>query len=179
MELRPDLVVARLRLATYLLESGGAAEALPMLKKALKYDANSVTAHLSLGDAYRLTGDYQKAKQEFEWVKTRDASMPEVHYNLGLLYLFAPQVTGMNKKQQVEAAIAAFNRFKELRPKSESSDVDQLLSRANLKKAEIDAIEAANRPQPVPVPTPAPAAGAAGGSAAEGGAGGGAAGTGG
>jgi Tfp pilus assembly protein PilF len=161
LELRPDLVVARIRLATYLLESGGATEALPMLQQAIKYDSDNVAAHLALGDAYRLTGDFSKAKNEFDWVKGKDANMPEVHYNLGLLYLFAPKgaIQGMKEKQQIEAAIASFTKFKELKSKSGGGDVEELLKQANYKKAEIEAIEQAKQPQPVvPAPAPDPAA---------------------
>ncbi len=152
LELRPDLVVPRLRLATRLLESGGADEALPMLRTALKYDADNLNAHLSLGDAYRLTGQYSAARQEFEWVKTRDSSLAEVHYNLGLIYMFAPQLPGMKKRQQVKAAIAAFTKYKDMKGKAaEESDVDDLLAQAKLKKDELDALEAASKPKPVPV----------------------------
>lgn len=160
LELRPDLTTARIKLATYLLESGGATEALPLLQQALKYDRRNVPAHLALGDAYRLTGQYMKAKAEFEWVGRQDGSMAEVHYNLGLLYMFAPKgaITGLQEKQQVDAAIASFNKFKELSSKTAGEDVDELLKQANLKKAEIEALEKANQPvQPVPVPTPDPA----------------------
>jgi len=167
LELRPDLVVARLRLATYLLESGGAQEALPMLQTAIRYDADNVAAHLGLGDAYRLTGQYADAKKEFEWVKGKNANMPQVHYDLGLLYLFAPSIPGMTKKQQVLAAIKAFEKFKELSPTHEQTDVEELLNQANLKKSEIEALEKAKNPQPVtapvapggaqPAPQPAPA----------------------
>ncbi|HZO14195.1 MAG TPA: tetratricopeptide repeat protein [Polyangiaceae bacterium] len=156
LQLRPDIVVARLRFSTYLLESGGAIEALPILQRTVQYDPQNLDAHLSLGDAYRLTGDFQKAKQEFDWVRTKNANLPEVYYNLGLLYLFAPSVPGFNKMQQVQAAIGQFNKFKELRGKgAEQSDVDELLQRANLKKAEIEALEKAKK---APPPVPAPAA---------------------
>lgn len=159
LELRPDFTVARVKLATYLLESGDAEEAMPMLRQALKYDNRNLPAHLALGDAYRLTGEYKKAKAEFEWVSRQDSSMAEVHYNLGLLYMFAPKgsFAGMKEKQQVNAAIKAFNKFKELSPKTQESDVEELLKQANLKKAEIEALEKANQPvTPVPMPAPAP-----------------------
>ncbi|MCA9624944.1 MAG: tetratricopeptide repeat protein [Myxococcales bacterium] len=161
LELRPDLVVARLRLATYLLESGGAAEALPMLQMAVNYDSDNLNAHLGLGDAYRLTSQFAEAEKEFNWVKAKNANLPEVHYNLGLLYLFAPSVPGKTKKQQILAAIEALEKFKELSPAHESTDVGELLNQANLKKSEIEAIEKAKNPQPVPAPVPAPADGAA------------------
>jgi Tfp pilus assembly protein PilF len=156
IELRPDLVVARLRYATYLLESGGATAALPVLQKTVTYAPDSLDAHLSLGDAYRLTGDYGKAKQEFDWVRKKDSSLAEVHYNFGLLYLFAPKLAGMSKKKQVLAAIKSFNKFKDLKGKAaDDTDVGELLQRANLKKAEIDALEKAKNPKAVKTPPPA------------------------
>ncbi len=161
LTLRPDLVVARLKLATFLLESGGAQEALPMLQTAIRYDADNLAAHLGLGDAYRLTGQYAQAKQEFEWVRGKDANLPQVHYNFGLLYLFAPSIPGMTEKAKVQAAIKSFEKFKDLSSKTERSDVDELLNQANLKLSEIEAIEKAKNPQPVkpaqPAPAPAPA----------------------
>ena len=75
LEARPDLVVPRLRYATYLLESGGVGDAIPILQKALQYDSNNVAAHLSLGDAYRLKGDYTKARQEFDWVQRQNPGL--------------------------------------------------------------------------------------------------------
>lgn len=170
MALRPDVVVARLKVATFLLESGAAAEALPVLLLTLKYDNENIAAHLSLGDAYRLTGDYEKALQEFNYVKQRSPNAPEVHFNLGLLYLFAPKMNGMTERQKVEAAIASLNKFKELRRKTDPSDVDALLRRANLKKIELDALAAAKKasqaPPPPPPPPPATAAPSSAASAA-------------
>lgn len=155
LELRPDMVSARLRLATYLLEAGDATEALPLLQKAVKYDAGNLAAHLSLGDAYRLTGAYPQALKEFEWVRERDSSLAPVHYNLGLLYLFAPSIPGMKPLKQVEAATASLKRYEELRKKTDP-DVSELLSRAKLKKAEIEATIKASQPQPKPKPKPKP-----------------------
>jgi Tfp pilus assembly protein PilF len=165
LDLRPDMVSARLKLATFLLESGGAQEALPMLQTALRYDSDNLPAHLGLGDAYRLTGQYDAAKKEFEWVKGRDGNMPQVHYNLGLLYLFAPKFPGMTDKAKVQAAISSLGKYKELRSKSDRSDVDELLNQANLKLSEIEALEKAKKaPAPVAKPPPAqPAAAPAGG----------------
>ncbi|MFP6686513.1 MAG: tetratricopeptide repeat protein, partial [Polyangiaceae bacterium] len=94
VQLRPDIVVARLKLATYLLESGDAQEALPVLQQALSYDPSNIGLHLSIGDALRLMGRFDEAKKEFEWVAQRDSALPQVHYNLGLLYVFAPKVSG-------------------------------------------------------------------------------------
>jgi Tfp pilus assembly protein PilF len=156
LELRPDLVGARVKLATFMLQAGSANEALPMLQTAKKYDPDNLDIHLALGDAHRLTGNYTQAKQEFDWVKKRDSSLPQVYYNFGLLYLFADSMPGMNEKQRVLAAIENLEKYKELKGKGDRSDVDELLNRANLKKAEIEALEKVNKPQPPP-PAPAPA----------------------
>lgn len=157
LELRPDMVSARLRLATYLLEAGSAAEALPLLQRAVKYDAQNLAAHLSLGDAYRLTGAYPQALKEFEWVRERDSGLASVHYNLGLLYLFAQSIPGLLPLQQVEAATASLKRYEQLRKKTDP-DVSELLNRASLKKAMIEANNKAAQPRPKPQPTPPPPA---------------------
>lgn len=156
LEGRPDLVVPRLRYASYLLESGGVAEAIPMLQKALQYDRNNLAAHLTLGDAYRLHGEYAKARQEFDWVQQQNGGLAAVHYNLGLLYLFAPSVDGMSAREQLDAATNALNKFKELATKAEQGDVDELLKRAALKKAELDALAAASAAAAAPPPPPPP-----------------------
>ncbi|MEM1032645.1 MAG: tetratricopeptide repeat protein [Myxococcota bacterium] len=152
--LRPDLVGARVKLATYMLQAGSATEALPELQTALRFDPDNLDIRLALGDAYRLTGDYGQAQKEFEWVKGRDSSLPQVYYNLGLLFLFAEQMPGMSEKARMVAAISNFEKYKELRSKNDQSDVDELQSRAELKKAEIEALEKVD-----PAPPPPPAAG--------------------
>ena len=115
LEARPDLVVPRLRYATYLLESGGVGDAIPILQKAL-------------------------------------------HYNMGLLFLFAPSVDGLSTREQVDAATASLNKFKEFATKGEQGDVDELLKRASLKKAELDALAAASAAAAAPPPPPPPPA---------------------
>lgn len=158
---RPDLVEARVQLATFLLEAGNAHEALPLLEGAVRFDAEHVAAHLNLGDAYRLLERYADAKREFDWVVQRDPNLPQVHYDLGLLYLFAPSIPGMTPKQQVTAAIQSLKKFQELRRKGEPDDSEELLNRAKLKEGELDAAAMAAQPA---APPPA-AAGADGGGA--------------
>ncbi|WP_235879988.1 tetratricopeptide repeat protein [Polyangium aurulentum] len=159
VERRPDLVEARVQLATLLLEAGNAQEALPLLEGAIRYDADHVPARLELGDTYRLLGRYADAKRELEWVLARDASLPQVHYNLGLLYLFAPSIPGMTAKQQVAEAIRELKRYQELRRKNERDDSDELLNRAKLKEGELNAAVNAEAPAPA-APLPAGSAGA-------------------
>jgi tetratricopeptide (TPR) repeat protein len=152
---RPDLVEARVHYATYLLESGGAEEAQPVLEGAVRFDNDSLPSHLALGDCYRLLGRYPEAKKEFEWVVAHDSTLPQVHYDLGLLYLFAPSIPGMSAKQQVQEATRELKRFQEVRKKGEQDDSDELLNRAKLKEGEIDAAAQAAAAPPPPPPPPA------------------------
>lgn len=155
LERRPDMVEARVQRATLLLEAGNPEEALPVLEMAVRFDFENLPAHLALGDVYRLLGRIPDAKREFEWVLARAPGLPQVHYNLGLLYLFSPSIPNMTPKQQVTKAISELKKFQEVRNKGEPDDSDELLNRAKLKEAEINA---ALQPGFVPPPEAPPAA---------------------
>jgi Tfp pilus assembly protein PilF len=167
LALRPDLVQARLQLATYYLEAGNAIEATGLLEGAVHYDKENVLAHLNLGDAYRLLGKSNEAKLHFDWVIARDPNLAQAHYNLGLLYLLATNLTGLQPKQAMDSAIAELEKYKELRPRAAgvSDDSDELITRAKAKKALIEAQEA-EKAAAAATPAPAAAAPAAGTKAA-------------
>jgi Tfp pilus assembly protein PilF len=172
LELRPDLVEARVQLSSYFLEAGNAADAQQLLEPALRFDADNVIAHLNLGDAYRLLGRPADAKRELEWVKARDASNAQVHYNLGLLYLFTDDFPGVSPGQAADTAIDELNQYKKMKPRvagGTPDDTDELITRAKTKKALLDA-KAAESADAAAVPpsatTPAPAAPAAAGTPA-------------
>jgi Tfp pilus assembly protein PilF len=140
--LRPELVAARVELASYYLEAGNAAEAQPLLEGALRYDNNNVIAHLNLGDCYRLASRIPEAKAQFDWVLAHDTSLAQVHYDLGLLYLFAPSIPGMDAKRQTDEAIAEINKYQQMRGKlaaGQSDDSEELLNRAKQKQADLQA----------------------------------------
>jgi tetratricopeptide (TPR) repeat protein len=144
LELRPDLVEARLQLAGYMLEAGNALEARPLLEKALEYDPSNVLVHLQLGDAYRLLGKPSDALDHLTWVSRKDETLPEAHYNMGLVYLFSAGVPGVTEEQAIDKAIAAFERFKALEPhaaRGAGDDVDDLIARARNKKAIMEALK--------------------------------------
>jgi tetratricopeptide (TPR) repeat protein len=143
LELRPDLVEARVQLATYLLEAGNAAEAVQLLEGALRYDAGNVLARLNLGDAYRLLGRAGDAKRELEWVARTDPSVVQVHYNLGLLYLFSENIPGVTAEQAADLAISELGKFREKRPRGGGADdTEELLTRARTKKGLLEAQKA-------------------------------------
>jgi Tfp pilus assembly protein PilF len=163
IELRPDLVEARVHLANYLLESGNATEAAALLETAIKYDALNVLARLNLGDAYRLLGRTADAQRELDWVVKTDPSVAQAHYNLGLLYLFSQSVPGMTPGQAADRAISELETYKKLKPRTAGGapdDSDELITRAKTQKALVEA-KAAEAAAPAAVaPAPAPAAAA-------------------
>ena len=166
LELRPDLVEARVQLSSYFLEAGNAADAQQLLEPALRFDADNVIAHLNLGDAYRLLGRPADAKRELEWVKAHDPSVAQVHYNLGLLYLFTDNFPGVSPGQAADTAIDELNQYKKMKPRvagGTPDDTDELITRAKTKKALLDAkaaesADAAAAPPPAATAAPAAAA---------------------
>ncbi|WP_394838841.1 tetratricopeptide repeat protein [Pendulispora rubella] len=138
---RPDMVEALIQLGAMKLEAGNVGEALPLLEGAVRFGPNNPLAHLNLGDAYRLSGRPQDAKKEFDTALSQDSSLAVAHYDLGLLYLFTPNVPGATADSQVATAIKEFETYRSMRgakaPPGQSDDVDELLSRAKAKQAEM------------------------------------------
>lgn len=141
LELRPDLVEARVAVASYLLEAGNATEAAPLLEGALRYQSENPVARLHLGDAYRLLGKPAESKRELEWVIAKAPTLYQVHYDLGLLYLFSESVPGSSPEQAVDRAITELEQYKRLRPRQlgTSDDTDELITRAKTKKSLLQA----------------------------------------
>ena len=153
VELRPDLVEARLNLAKYMLEAGNATEAVPLLEGALNYDGSNPLVHLNLGDGYRLQGRPADALKHLQWVLSKDSTIAEAHYNLGLLYLFSTGVPGTTATSSIDKAIAELELFKSMRPRTKAGagdDTDELLNRAKNKKAILQAEAAAPPPDAQP-----------------------------
>jgi Tfp pilus assembly protein PilF len=140
---RPDMVEALIQSGVMKLEAGNVTEATPMLESAVRYAPNSALAHLNLGDAYRLGGRIPDAKKEFDTALAMDSSLAVVHYDLGLLYLFSPSVAGTTAEAQISTAIRELNNYKSMRgaraTPGTNDDVDELLSRATAKLAELKA----------------------------------------
>jgi tetratricopeptide (TPR) repeat protein len=161
IELRPDLVEARVHLANYLLEAGNASEASGLLETALRYDSLNVLARLNLGDAYRLLGKTAEAQRELDWVVKTDPSVAQAHYNLGLLYLFSASVPGLTPTQAADKAISELERYKKLKPRTPGGapdDTDELITRAKTQKALAEAKTAESAAAAAPPPAAAPAA---------------------
>lgn len=139
VEIRPDLVEARLQLATYMLEAGNAEGALPHLEAAVRYDNKNVLARLNLGDAYRLLDRAADARRELEWVLKAAPNRPEVHYNLGLLYLLSKEMPGVTASQAADRAIDHLEQYKARGVRGGPDDAEELITRAKTRKALLEA----------------------------------------
>jgi Tfp pilus assembly protein PilF len=163
---RRDLVEATIQLGVMKLEAGNAQEATPLLETAVKFAPKNALAHLNLADAYRLDARIADARKEFDQALALDSSLASAHYDLGLLYLFSPSIPGTSANDQVATALKELEEYKSMRVRSASGagdDVDELISRAQAKQADLKL--AASTPPPAPAPAPAksgaPAASAA------------------
>jgi Tfp pilus assembly protein PilF len=166
---RPDLVEATIQLGVMKLEAGNATEATPLLENAVKFAPQSPTAHVNLGDSYRLLGRTADAKREIGTALQLDSTLAVGHYDLGLLYLFSPSVPGFQPLDQVAQAIRELETYKTMRGKAapgQTDDSDDLLSRAKAKQAELKLPPPAAAPPPVAKPAASAAAAAPAGSAA-------------
>lgn len=139
VELRPDLVEARLQLATYMLEAGNSQGALPHLEAAVRYDHKNVLARLNLGDAYRLAERPADARRELEWVAKAAPERVEVHYNLGLLFLLSKSIPGMTPIQATNKAIEHLEAYRERGVRGGPDDTEELITRAKTRKALLEA----------------------------------------
>jgi Tfp pilus assembly protein PilF len=154
---RPDMVEALIHLGVMKLQAGNVLEATPVLESAVKFAPNAPLAHLNLADAYRLGTRVADAKREFDKALSMDSSLAVAHYDMGLLYLFSPNVPGTNAMDQVATAIRELETYRSMRGvKAGGDDVDELLTRAQAKQADLKAAVAA----PPSPPPPASAAAA-------------------
>jgi tetratricopeptide (TPR) repeat protein len=122
-----------------MLEAGNAEGALPHLEAAVRYDNKNVLARLNLGDAYRLLDRPADARRELEWVLKAAPNRPEVHYNLGLLYLLSKDMPGVTATQAADRAIDHLEQYKARGVRGGPDDAEELITRAKTRKALLDA----------------------------------------
>ena len=161
---RGDFFEALIAVGEMRLEAGNATKALEPLERAVRYAPGSALAHLDVGDCYRVLSRAGDAKKEFETALQKDTSLALVHYDLGLLYLFAPTVPGAGSQDdQVSAAIKELELFKTMRgtrpTRGQGDDVDEVLNTAKRKQGELRVRNQAPPPDSAPPPatTPPPA----------------------
>jgi Tfp pilus assembly protein PilF len=153
---RPDMVEALIHLGVMKLQAGNVLEATPLLESAVKFAPNAPLAHLNLADAYRLGSRVADARREFDKALSMDSSLAVAHYDMGLLYLFSPNVPGTTAMDQVATAIRELETYRSMRgAKSGGDDVDELLTSAQAKQADLKA--SASAPPAAPAPPASPA----------------------
>ncbi len=130
---RPDLIEATVQVAAMKLEAGNASEAQPLLETAVKYAPQNAIAHMNLSDCYRLQQRYAEAKAQLDQSLSLDSTLLGAHYAMGLMYLNAPSIAGMDAKAQVQAALRELNQYLTMRgpkaPAGTSDDIDDLIAR--------------------------------------------------
>ncbi len=145
VQLRPDIVEARVNLAAFMLEAGNAGGAVPLLEGALAYEPSNVLVHLNLGDAYRLQGRPAEALTQLDWVSKAAPALPQTYYNIGLVYLFSASVPGVTPEQAADRAISMFEKYSSLQKTARpgaGDDAAELLARAKNKKTVLEAMKA-------------------------------------
>lgn len=80
-------VAAKLDRAEGMIESGNAADAVPILKDVLQSNADNADAHNFLGLAYRKLGEYDKSMEHYEDALALDSEHKGAREYLGELYL--------------------------------------------------------------------------------------------
>lgn len=89
VELRPDYADARMALALQLLAGANYDEAVQQFETVSRLVAGRPEVQLGLGNAYRATKQWTKAKTELDRVIAVQPRSGEAHYALGLLYMEA------------------------------------------------------------------------------------------
>jgi len=89
VELDPDFAEARMELGLRLLAGANYQEALEQLQAVEKLTPRLVEVQLALGDAYRTTRQWEKAKAAFDKALRMRSDLPQAHYNLALMYMTA------------------------------------------------------------------------------------------
>ena len=141
---RPDLFEAYINLGEMKLEAGNATEAQGPLERAVRVRAERRRSRTSISaTATACSGAPGDAKKEFDkapsaWTRRS----PGVHYDLGLLYLFSPNVPGVSgPDDQLAKAIQELETYRSMRSakaaKGPGDDVDELLSTAKRKQSEL------------------------------------------
>ena len=123
VELDPRFARAYSELADILEESGDSEGALRALRMAASGAPRNVDARFELALALRRAGQLDQAIKEYRDALQIDDNLPEVHYNLAVLFL--------QEKEQPEVAAEHFKRFLELDPESDKAEQVESWLRTN------------------------------------------------
>ena len=105
-------------------DAGKPARAFDCLTRSLRHDPRHFESHFNLANLYLETEETRLARLHYELAAELEPSFANVQFNLGL----ALAMSG-----DLELAVAALNRYRELAPQGEAGKADELL--ASLEKA--------------------------------------------
>ncbi|HLT38850.1 MAG TPA: tetratricopeptide repeat protein [Enhygromyxa sp.] len=88
---------------------------------AVSLDARFVEAQLNWGTALRSNGKLAEAETAFRQAAKLRPDWAEIYFNLGVLYLDAEQLPNFDEITRLDAAIAQFEKYKDLVGKGSSS----------------------------------------------------------
>lgn len=136
-QVQPSLGPPWLNLGAQYLKVKNFSAAIPALETAVARMPERPEAHLNLGSAYREAGQLVKAQNSYKKaLQLRGNNYPSANFNLGVLFLDAPKFPGMDLLQQLNTAVAYFNKYKQQQTYLGKNDpVDGYIQEAQ-KKAE-------------------------------------------
>ena len=100
--------------------SGDKAKAFDCFTRSLRLEPRHFESHYNLANLYFDTGDYQLARNHYEFAREIDPSYANLYYNLGLV---------MAMEKQYGAAIKNFNHYAEVVGGEEAERTLELVSR--------------------------------------------------
>jgi tetratricopeptide (TPR) repeat protein len=115
VSLRPDYAEARMALGKLELAAGNYAEAVAHFETIDRVIPGSLQVKLNLADAYRSSRRWEEAQRLFDEVLKMNPSLPEAHFNLGLMYQTQGfSLHGMDELVALGKAKQSFNQYRSL-----------------------------------------------------------------
>jgi tetratricopeptide (TPR) repeat protein len=105
-------------------KAGRTAKAFDCFTKSLEHDPRHFESHYNLANLYFEAGNFSLAKLHFELAAEIEPGFANLYFNLGLTFALM---------EDLNPAVAALIRYKELTPEEEGSKADGLL--ASLKRS--------------------------------------------
>lgn len=118
VDLRPDYAEAWNNLGLALTVARKGDEAVIALTKALDLQPQMIEARINLGSALRVSKDPEradKARLAYEAALKQDPKRPEIHFNLGILYLENKLADVATDEARYQKSLEYFNAYKELK----------------------------------------------------------------
>ncbi|MFY0539031.1 tetratricopeptide repeat protein [Nannocystis pusilla] len=81
---------------------------------ALKLDPNFFKAHLNHGSSLRALGDVVGAEKAYQTALRLRSDYPDAHFDLGVLYLDAPEFPGLDVTTRLQRALIHLGKYRDL-----------------------------------------------------------------